>query len=131
MDSGLATQQLNVVPASLLTGFSECRTGFSAPQCTAIEFDTSQDFAFQGNGFAQPSVARDNIPGYASIHQPEFANDGFYGDGASWISNSSNSWLKIDLRQIVLVDRATLGRDRNGGFNDRDPGQFTIEVALS
>ena len=76
-------------------------------------------------------MARDNIPGYASIHQPEFANDGFYGNGASWISDSSNSWLKIDLGRIVLVDRVTLGRDRNGGFNDRDSGQFTIDVALT
>ena len=30
-----------------------------------------------------------------------------------------------------MIDRVTLGRDRTGGFNDRDPGQFTIEVALS
>ncbi|MFC1865049.1 LamG-like jellyroll fold domain-containing protein [Chloroflexota bacterium] len=124
--------QLNVVPASPLTGVTECRSPYEPPQCTAIQLDTSQDFAFQGNGFAQAAVAKDVIPGHDPIHRPEFANDGFYGNGASWISNSWNSWVKVDLGRIVLVDRVTLGRDRNSsGHDDRDPGQFTIEVALT
>lgn len=78
-----ATHSLSVVPASSLTGFSECRAGFIAPQCTAVQFDTNQDFAFQGNGFAQNAVSKNNISGFGTIHQPEFANDGFYGNGAS------------------------------------------------
>ena len=96
-----------------------------------MPFSNSDNLAFQGNGFALPAVARNNIPGYASIHRPEYANDGFYGNGASWNSHSTGSWLKIDLGRHVLVDRIMLGRDRTGSYNDRDPGQFTIEVALS
>ena len=49
------------------------------------------------------------------------------GRSPSWISAP---WLKIDLGQTVSIDRLMLGRDRLAGFDDRDPGQFTIEVAL-
>jgi hypothetical protein len=122
---------LSVVPASPLIGPPICKPGFAPPQCTAVPFDTLLDLAFQGNGFAQPAVAKDNIPGHPTIHMPEFANDGYYGNGSSWISNSVNSWLKIDLGQTTAVNRVLFGRDRNGGFDDRDPGQFKIFVALA
>lgn len=124
-------QSLAVVPASTITGPAICKPGFGPPQCSAAPFDPTSDLAYQGNGFALPSVAKDNIPGFVSIHQPHFANDGFYGNGASWISDSTNSWIKIDLGRTVLLDRLTLGRDRLGGFDDRDPGQFTISIATS
>jgi len=124
-------QSLAVVPASAITGPAICKPGFSPPQCSAAPFDTANDLAFQGNGFALPAVAKDNISGFATIHQPEFANDGFYGNGSSWISDSSSSWIKIDLGRTVLLNRVTIGRDRLGGFDDRDPGQFTISVATS
>ena len=120
--------QIIVVAASPFSGALECRAGFGPPQCNAQPFDTSQDLASLVNG-AVAAVAKNTIPGY-SIHQPQFANDGFYGNGASWIAGASNSWLKIDLGQVRLINRVTLGRDRTGGYDDRDPGQFTIEVAL-
>ena len=42
------------------------------------------------------------------------------------------SWFKIDLGRTVLIDSITFGRGRiAGAFDDRDPGQFTIEVASS
>ena len=109
----------------------ECRQ-FLPPQCEAVPFDTTNDLAFQGNGFALPAVAKDRIGCCAGIHQEEFANDGFYGNGSSWIGGSVPSWLKIDLGRTAQIDTITFGRDRNTGFfDDRDPGQFTIEVALS
>jgi hypothetical protein len=58
-------------------------------------------------------------------------NDGLYGAGASWISNSAYSWIKIDLGKPTTINTITFGRDRLGNFNDRDPGQFVIAVALS
>jgi hypothetical protein len=132
INASTAIAQITTDSASPPTGPSECRSGFLPPQCTALPFDNSQNYAFQGNGFAQSAVALDSISDYyTSIHQPEFANDGFYGNGASWIGNSPNSWLKIDLGREVLVDAIRFGRDRIGGYDDRDPGQFTIEVALS
>src|SRR5205085_2687447 len=123
--------QISVVPASPFSGPAICKPGFTPPQCTAVPFDTGQDLAFQGNGLARPAVAKDVIPGLDAIHRAEFANDGFYGNGSSWISNSPNSWLKIDLGQVTTISRVVFGRDRTGGFDDRDPGQFSISVATS
>lgn len=76
-------------------------------------------------------MAKDELAGFPTIHQDQFANDGFYANGAKWVSDSADSWIKIDLGRVVTVGRVTFGRDRNGIFNDRDPGQFTIEVATS
>ncbi len=124
------TPTINIVPSSPLIGSAICKPGYVPPQCIAIPFDTSNNLAFQG-GSALPTVARDNLMGFAAIHRPEFANDGHYGNGASWISNSVNSWLKIDLGQTILINRLTFGRDQTGGYDDRDPGQFIIAVSTS
>jgi len=107
-----------------------CRPGYLPPLCLAKEFDTSQDLTFQGNG-ARPAVAKDTLPGHSGIHRAAYLNDGHYGNGASWISNSAYSWIKIDLGQGKSINTVEFGRDRLGNFNDRDPGQFTIAVALS
>jgi len=93
--------------------------------------DATTDLAFPGNGLARAAVAKDVIPGYEAIHRPEFANDGVSGNSSSWISDSAESWLKIDLGQTVMIDTVTFGRDRLGGYDDRDPGQFSIDVALA
>ena len=136
----LAAQTLSTGSKSTLTGSTTCRgTVFSPHQCEVRSFDTTNDLAFQENGFAQPAVAKDLISGFASIHQEEFANDGFYGNGASWIGaniGSADSWVKFDLGRTVAIDSITFGRDRifdfvRNQFDDRDPGQFTIEVGLS
>jgi hypothetical protein len=97
----------------------------------AQEFDQSQDLTFPGNGSARPAVAKDTIPGYSRIHKASYANDGLYGPGASWISNSAYSWIKIDLGNIRSINTVTFGRDRLGNMNDGDPGQFLIAVAIS
>jgi len=123
---------VTVDPAtSPFTGPVECRAGFGAPQCHAQPFGTTNDLAYAGNGFALPAVSRDVIPGHSMIHRPEFANDGFYGNGASWISNSAGSWVKIDLGRVASIDGIKFGRDRTGSYNDRDPGQFTVSIASS
>ncbi len=92
-----ARATLFTVPSSDLTGTEICKLGFNPPQCKAAFFSNDQNVAYQSNGFAQPAVAKDNIHGYDSIHQPEFVNDGAYGNGTSWISDSPYSWIKIDL----------------------------------
>ena len=63
--------------------------------------------------------------------RPPYLNDGLYGPGASWISNSAYSWIKIDLGKSTTINTVAFGRDRLGNFNDRDPGSFVIAVALS
>jgi hypothetical protein len=107
-----------------------CKPGYSPPLCLAKKFDTSQDLTYQGNG-AQPAVAKDTLPGHSGIHKAAYINDGHYGNGASWISNSPYSWIKIDLGEVKAINTVEFGRDRLGNYNDRDPGQFTIAVALA
>lgn len=131
-EHGGAAQQVPVVA----TGTEEvpkviCKPGYLPPLCLAKEFTPSQDLTYQGNGVARPAVAKDTMPGYGGVHQPAYVNDGLYGPGASWISNSAYSWIKIDLGKMTRINTVTFGRDRLGSFNDRDPGQFVIAVALS
>jgi urease beta subunit len=122
---------IEVVPATPAIGPDECRAPFTAPQCTARPFDRPEDLAWSGNGFAQPAVARDAIGCCFEIHQPAFANDGYHGNGSSWIAGAAQSWIKVDLGQSVSIDEVRLGRDRTAGFNDRAPGRITIAVASS
>jgi len=108
-----------------------CKPGYLPPLCLAKEFDKSEDLTFPGNGAARPAVAKDTLPGYSGVHKPAYVNDGLYGPGASWISNSPYSWIKIDMGKVTTINTVAFGRDRLGNFNDRDPGQFVIAVALS
>jgi len=115
------TQQVNIV----------CKPGYAPPLCWAADFDKPSDLTFQGNGLARPAVAKDTIPGYGEIHNASYLNDGKYGPGASWISDSPNSWIKIDLGMATTINTVTFGRDRLGQLQGHDPGQFVIAVALS
>lgn len=108
-----------------------CKPGYEPPLCLAKEFDKSEDLTYQGNGAARPAVAKDTLPGYSGVHKAAYLNDGLYGPGASWISNSAYSWIKIDLGKSTTINTVAFGRDRLGNFNDRDPGQFVIAVALA
>jgi hypothetical protein len=123
-------------PVAAVTGTGEvaqviCKPGYLPPLCLAKEFDQSQDLTFPGNGSARPAVAKDTIPGHSKIHKAAYVNDGLYGPGASWISNSAYSWIKIDLGEARIINTITFGRDRLGNFNDGDPGQFIVAVALA
>ncbi len=108
-----------------------CKPGYVPPLCLERGTDNSKNLTFQGNGVARAAVAKDSLSGSSGIHQAASANDGLYGNGASWISNSAYSWIKIDLGKMTNINTVTFGRDRLGNYNDRDPGQFTIAVALS
>ena len=136
-DSVLPQQEISPDgPVVLATNTGEvaqiiCKPGYLPPLCLAQEFDQSQDLTFPGNGSARPAVAKDTIPGHSKIHKASYVNDGLYGPGASWISNSAYSWIKIDLGDVRTINTVTFGRDRLGNLNDGDPGQFVIAVAIS
>ncbi|HSL43562.1 MAG TPA: discoidin domain-containing protein [Anaerolineales bacterium] len=108
-----------------------CKPGYLPPLCLAKEFEPSQDLTYQGNGVARPAVAKDTVPGYDGVHDAAYINDGLYGPGSSWISNSAYSWIKIDLGKPTAINTVTFGRDRLGHLQSGDPGQFVIAVALS
>jgi hypothetical protein len=108
-----------------------CQDGYEPPLCLAPELDNSQDLTDPGNGKARPAVAKDTRPGFENIHRAAHVNDGLYGPGASWVSNSPNSWIKIDLGDATEIDTVAFSRDRLGTLNDGDPGQFVIAVAMA
>ena len=108
-----------------------CKPGYLPPLCLVKEFNKSRDLTFQGNGSARPAVAKDTLPGYSGVHKAAYLNDGLYGPGTTWISDSAYSWIKIDLGEPTTINTIAFGRDRLGKFNDHDPGQFVIAVALS
>ena len=108
-----------------------CKPGYLPPLCLAKEFEQDQTLTYQGNGIARPAVAKDTVPGFSGVHDPAFVNDGQYGPGSSWVSNSAYSWIKIDLGTAATINTVTFGRDRLGHLTEGNPGQFVIAVALS
>jgi hypothetical protein len=108
-----------------------CKPGYQPPLCLAGEFKREDDLMFVGNGAARPAVAKDTAPGNGSLHQASHVNDGMYGPGASWTSDSRNSWIKIDLGKITPINTVKIGKDRLGKLQGGNPGRFIIAVALS
>ena len=47
-------------------------------------FVRTADVAWSGNGFARAAVAKDTIG--VALHNQANINDGYYGNGASWVS---------------------------------------------
>jgi hypothetical protein len=124
---GLA-RAISYAPATATLGADECRGGLPQPQCKARPFVRTADVAWSGNGFARAAVAKDTIAGVA-IHNQAHINDGYYGNGASWVSASADGWVKIDLGRLVMVDGVRLGRDRTGLYADRPTGGFVVALA--
>jgi hypothetical protein len=108
-----------------------CKPGALPPLCLAGEYKKDDGLAYQGNGLARPAVAKDTMPDRGVFHKAAYINDGLYGPGASWISNSRNSWIKIDLGKATKVNTVTFGRDRLGKLSGHNPGQFVVSLALS
>jgi hypothetical protein len=117
--------------STLASTVTICKPGYEPPMCLAKTFDRRHDLTFQGNGLARAAVAKDTLPGYSGIHQSSYANDGLYGSGASWVSYSAHSWIKIDLGRTTTIDMVKFGKDRLGNIIGHNPGQFTIAVATS
>ena len=107
-----------------------CKAGAKPPLCLAGEYQREEKLTYQGNGTARPAVAKDTLTGSGSVHKAAYLNDGMYGPGASWISNSRNSWIKIDLGKATKINTITFGRDRLGEFSGHNPGQFVVSLAI-
>lgn len=121
---------ISVIDTPSLIGSPINTSTFSSPQGDKQAYDSSGNIALNDS-----VVVSNTIPNsFSSIHDKNFIVDGFYGNGSSWIDSLSGSgggsWLKIDLGASYLMDSLSFGRDRLGNFEDRDPGQFTIQTSL-
>jgi hypothetical protein len=112
--------------ASATTGPVSCRSGYPIPNCNYQAYNTANNLAYGAT-----ATASSTLSGYSTIHDISFINDGFYGNAASWIAGTANSWIEIDLGFDHDISQIIFGRDRLDGFNDRDPGHFQVEVALA
>jgi hypothetical protein len=128
--SQASTEPASVVPTS--TGevaITICTPDEQTPSCPSGESDMSQDLADAGNGSARPAVSKDARSGPYGAHQAAYVNDG--RGGASWVSDSPHSWIKIDLGTVTSVNTVSLQKGSAGPPSEDDPGQFEISVALS
>jgi hypothetical protein len=63
-------------------------------------------------------------------HKLEHVNDGRYGNGRSWISNTvGKGWVELEFPEPVTIDRVVWGRDREGKYRDRLAVVYRVEVA--
>jgi hypothetical protein len=118
---------ISIIDNPTFSGSQLQKTGYPADQGAYRAYDTTGNLAVNGI----TATTSGTISGFTTIHNPAYLNDGFYGNGSSWIASSSNGWIKFNLRGNYTIDRVSFGRDRLGYFNDRDPGQFTIQVSLN
>ena len=120
------TTRTAVLPTSTSeVSITICEPDDQASACRPGELDPSQNLADPGNGPARPAVSKDARPG----HQAQYANDG--RADTSWVSNSANSWMKLDLGQIRTINRVSLETGNLVSSRYDDFGQFVIMVALS
>ena len=106
-----------------------CEPDDQTPSCPPGELDANQNLANPENGPARPAVSKDARSGPDGIHQAGYVNDG--RGGASWVSNSADSWIKIDLGQVRTINTVSLEKGSPASANDNELGQFVIAVAQS
>ncbi len=118
---------ISIISDPVLVGSQFQKPTYPINQGAYQAYNTGTNLAYNGIS----AVVSGTIAGYPLIHNAAYLNDGYYGNGTSWISNSSNSWVILDLGSSHLINSVSFGRDRLGYFDDRDPGQFTISVSMS
>ena len=106
-----------------------CKPGDHEPPCPQLLLNPSQDLANHGKGVAQAAVSKDASFGSAGIHQAAYANDG--RSDTSWVSNSPDSWIKIDLGKVTTISSVSLQKGNLDSSQENNPGQFVIAVAQS
>ena len=106
-----------------------CKPEEQSSYCPPAKLHRSLDLANPENGSARPAVSKDARSSADSLHRAASVNDG--RGGASWVSNSADSWIKIDLGKVSTINTVSLRKGSAAASYDSDPGQFVIAVALS
>ena len=130
-----APSQIAAEPTQLLlTGTGEAAITICEPEdqsssCLPGRLDRSLDLANPANGTARPAVSKDARSYRDEVYRAAYVNDG--RGGASWVSNSPDSWIKIDLGAVSTINTVSLRKGSAASPYDGAPGQFVIAVALS
>jgi hypothetical protein len=111
------------------TAITVCRPDDQTALCPSGDLDPSPDLADAGNGAARPAVSNDARSSQNGVHTAAYVNDG--QSGASWVSTSMDSWIKIDLGKVTTINTVSLQKGSTGASNENSLGQFVIAVALS
>ncbi|MEI7870167.1 MAG: PEP-CTERM sorting domain-containing protein [Candidatus Methylumidiphilus sp.] len=119
-----AASSISFVSSSPITGSINTEPGYIPFQGDYAAFTNSQNIAL-----GHAVTASGTISGFPIIHNVINITDGNYGNGRSWIADGENPALVINLGSIQAFDTLPFGRDRLGGFADRNPGQFTISIS--
>lgn len=106
-----------------------CTPEDQTPSCPPGDLDPGQDLADQRNGAARPAVSKDERSNPDGVYKAAYVNDG--RGGASWVSNSPDSWIKIDLGKVTTINTVSLLKGSADPSSEDNPGQFVIAVALS
>lgn len=112
--------------------FTILRTTGQQPCLDEIEVygpaDPARNLALSSQGTRV--TASGTLEGYR-IHALAHVNDGLYGNGHSWISNTQdNGWVELEFPAPVLINRVIWSRDREGKFIDRLTVEYRVEAAL-
>ncbi len=77
---------------------------------------------------AVKATASSTIPGHA-VHTVAHLNDGWYGNGNSWVAAAMPAWVEIDLGAVYSVSQVWLSNDQRGEFTDRGATKLQILAA--
>ena len=121
----LSTDRFTPVPARRLR-FTVLATNGLSPCLDELEvFDT------RGRNVARE--AKVTTSGNLLVpdrHDPDYVNDGLYGNSRSWLGNEDGrGWVELEFAETAEIDRVVWSRDREGQLEDRMPTEYRIETA--
>lgn len=89
------------------------------------------NIALNADSMGKPKAfAKDLLNGDGfGVHGIDDVNDGVYGNSNSWIGNSADSFVGVDLGGEFLIDGVAWGRDSDGvvEFMDRAAGDYLVQ----
>ena len=76
------------------------------------------------------AFAKDLIAGgaFSPTHTIPNVNNGSFGNGSSWIGDSSGSYVGIGFASSQTIASFAFGRDNTNAFSDRSAGTYTIQT---
>ncbi len=121
----LSTDRFTPVPARRLR-FTVLATNGLSPCLDELEvFDT------RGRNVAR--AAKVTTSGNILVpdrHDPDYVNDGLYGNSRSWLGNEDGrGWVELEFTETAEIERVVWSRDREGRLEDRMPTEYRIETA--